>query len=445
MLPPAQMALPGTSLEVEQQPVMPEGFAAGGLACGIKASGRPDLAVLVVTTDAPASAAATFTRSRMAAAPVRLSQAHLAASRGTPPDQSAQAGQSAHAGFARAIIVTSGSANAATGPEGEADQVEIAAMLAERVDCAPEETLLASTGLIGTRLPLDKVRDGLSRLVPEGLSADEAGLEAAARAIQTTDSRLKTASVSIALPDPDGNARSVTVSGFAKGVGMINPRMATMIAVLATDAAATPVTLAGLLREAVGASFDQLTVDGDTSTNDTVFLLASGASGAAEVRPGSREAAALGEAIAVVCRSLARQQAADGEGATSLITCRVTGAQDLVDARAVARAVVASSLVKAAVHGRDPNWGRVAAAAGAARRPDGQPVALTEAGLAIALCGTHVFEGRVLDFDRAAVRSAMDAPEVLIEVGLGEGQAVAEAFGCDLSEEYVIENAEYTT
>ena len=218
-----------------------------------------------------------------------------------------------------------------------------------------------------------------------------------------------------------------------------------MIAVVLTDAAADPALLQALLREASAATFEQTSVDGDTSTNDTVVVLASGASDAEPPRPGSSEAAQLGDALTAVCRSLARQQAADGEGATTLITCSVTGATDLTDARAVARAVVSSNLLKAAVHGRDPNWGRVAAAAGAALRPDGSAVDLDPATLTIGLAGSAVFSGLPLPFDASAVSAAMAAPELLIEVDLGRGGASAEAFGCDLTEAYVLENSAYST
>jgi glutamate N-acetyltransferase/amino-acid N-acetyltransferase len=247
---------------------------------------------------------------------------------------------------------------------------------------------------------------------------------------------------------------------------MIHPRMATMLAVLLTDAIVSPATLHGLLRAATVTTWNQLSIDGDTSTNDTVLLLASGASAAAPVQPATAEAAALGAAIEAVARDLARQQAADGEGATTLLTCRVSGARDDVDARAVARAVVASSLVKAAVHGRDPNWGRIAGAAGNARlgearllemaglepaeagRRAGSPAFVEPGALRIGIAGTVVYDGPAggpVAVDRDALRAAMDAPEVLLRLDLGLGDGRGEAFGCDLSERYVIENAEYTT
>jgi glutamate N-acetyltransferase/amino-acid N-acetyltransferase len=415
---------------VEERTALPSGFAAGGTTAGIKASSRPDLGIVALTTAAPAAAAATFTLNLVQAAPVRLSRANLASS----------------SGAARGVIVTSGCANAATGPAGDADQAEIAAALAGALGCPTDQILSASTGLIGTRLPVGRVSRGIGPLVAGGLAADDIGLEAFATAMMTTDTRLKAATTTIALPSDDHvSMRSVRVSGVAKGVGMIHPRMATMIAVVLTDAAASPSLLADLLRDASAASFEQTSVDGDTSTNDTVFLLASGAAGAVAPATGSPEATLLGAAIGAVCRSLARQQAADGEGATCLITCRVSGAADLVDARAVSRSVVRSSLVKAAVHGHDPNWGRIAAAAGAATRPDGSAVGLDVATLGIGLAGQAVFRGAPLAFDAAAISAAMHGPEVLIEVDLGRGEASAEAFGCDLSEAYVRENSAYST
>jgi glutamate N-acetyltransferase/amino-acid N-acetyltransferase len=450
--------IPGSSTvlpPVKRRPVMPPGFRAGGLAAGIKASGRPDLAV-AVTTLGPAAAAAVFTPNAFAAAPVRLSRAHLATSSGDPRGGF---------GWAEAIISTSGSANAATGEAGEADQHEIARLLADAIGVPTALTLHLSTGIIGTRLPLGVIKVGLEQLVPM-LAATDAGLAAMAEALRTTDSVRKVATTTVDLPDGDGRPVTITVSGIAKGVGMIHPRMATMLAVILTDAAIAPPTLWGLLRPAAARTWNQLSVDGDTSTNDTVFVLASAASGAATVEAGSPEAAALGAAIEAVARDLARQQAADGEGAATLITAEVTGAADDADARAVARAVISSSLVKAAAHGRDPNWGRIAGAAGNARLADaavleaaglstaeavrrgGTPAALDPALLRISIAGHVVFDGAAggpVVFDRKAARKSMAAREVVIALDLGLGDGRGEAFGCDLTEKYVIENSEYTT
>jgi glutamate N-acetyltransferase/amino-acid N-acetyltransferase len=401
--------------------------------------------------------AAVYTPNAFAAAPVRLSQAHLAA---TEP-----AGLGRF-GWAAGVISTSGCANAATGAAGDVDQAAVAGFLAGALGTPVDRTLLLSTGVIGTRLPLDIVEAGVAAIAPT-LAATDEGLAAAADALRTTDTRVKAATVSLILPDPDGQAaRAIRVTGIAKGVGMIHPRMATMLSIVLTDATIDPSALAGLLGPAAARTWNQLSVDGDTSTNDTVFVLASGAADSAPVHASSREAGELGRAIEAVARDLARQQAADGEGATTLITCQVSGAVDDADARAVARSVVSSSLVKAAVHGRDPNWGRIAGAAGnavladaavlaaagltpaAARDRAGTAATLDPDRLRIAIAGFLVFDGSVggpVIFDRVAARAAMDAPELLIRLDLGLGDGSGEGFGCDLTETYVIENSEYTT
>jgi glutamate N-acetyltransferase/amino-acid N-acetyltransferase len=436
---------------VEQRAVMPKGFRAWGLAAGIKPSGRPDLGIIATTGDS-AAVAATFTRNQVVAAPIKLSRAHLNATEATGGGKF---------GWTDAIVATSGSANAATGAEGDSDQHELSKLVASLMETRPERTLALSTGVIGVRLPMARIKTGLARLVPD-LAETDAALEVVAGALMTTDTKIKLATTTLELPGRDGEPVTVTVSGIAKGVGMIHPKMATMLSVILTDASVAPATLHGLLSPIVQRTWNQLSVDGDTSTNDTVFLLASGRAGAS-VAVASREAQMLGKAIEAVARSLARQQAADGEGASTLLTCQVSGAADEYDARAIARSVISSSLLKAAIHGRDPNWGRVASAAGNTRLPDQEmleaaglhPVeAAPRAGrgpeldldkLQIAIAGTLVFKGGPLLFDRDAVRKAMDAPEVVIRLHLGLGGGTGEAFGCDLTEEYVIENAEYTT
>jgi glutamate N-acetyltransferase/amino-acid N-acetyltransferase len=471
-------ALPTALPPVERRASIPAGFRAGGATAGIKASGRPDLAIITTLPGAdgqlaPAAAAAVFTANAFAAAPVRLSKAHLRISASQDPEAAGRSGRRDVAasdaegiGWAEAVVSTSGCANAATGAAGDGDQVAVAGVLASALGIPVDRTLLLSTGVIGTRLPLERVEVGIRGLVPALAATDEA-LDAAAVALRTTDSQTKVATTSLTLPDIDGlAARPVVVSGIAKGVGMIHPQMATMLAVILTDATAEPSVLGSILRPAVARTWNQLSIDGDTSTNDTVFVLASGAAGAAPIEAGTGEARDLGLAIEAVARDLARQQAADGEGATTLITCQVSGATDDADARAVARAVVSSSLVKAAAHGRDPNWGRICGAAGNARLPDarvlkaadmepriaarraGQAVALDPSRLKVAICGRLVFdgtEGGPVRFDRDAVRAAMDAPEILIRLDLGAGDGHGEAFGCDLTEAYVIENSEYTT
>jgi glutamate N-acetyltransferase / amino-acid N-acetyltransferase len=440
---------------VERRAAMPQGFQAGAAAAGIKASGRPDVA-LILATSGPASAAAVFTPNAFAAAPVRLSRSNLAA---TSDDSRGGFG------FASAVVSTSGCANAATGDAGDRDQAEVGGIVSKALGVDEIRVLHLSTGIIGARLPLDRVAVGVVA-VAQNLRDDDAALEAAAEALRTTDSVTKIATTSIVLPAEDGVAVPITVTGVAKGVGMIHPNMATMLCVVLTDAPVAPEVLWDLLRPATARTWNQLSVDGDTSTNDTVFVLASGVAAAMPVAAGSGGAVALGAAIEAVARDLTRQQAADGEGATILITAAVTGAVDDVDARGVARAVVSSSLVKAAAHGKDPNWGRIAGAVGnavaapatvleaAGLAPEdaaaraGRPAKIDPDRLKISIAGHQVFDGSQggpLTFDRTAARKTMDAPELLIELDLGLGDGIGEAFGCDLTEAYVIENSEYTT
>jgi glutamate N-acetyltransferase / amino-acid N-acetyltransferase len=411
---------------VELAARLPRGFRAGATRAGIKASGALDLGVLA-TTGAPLSAAATFTTNRVQAAPVRVSRANLEASQGR----------------VAAVVSTSGCANAATGAAGDRDQRDLAEALAGALHVTPEQTLALSTGLIGSRLPVDRIVNALGELVRDGLATTDAALVMLAEQLRTTDSRAKAATVRVELPGADGRT-TVTVSGVAKGVGMIHPRMATMLALVLTDAAAEPATLRSVLAPVVERTWNQLTVDGDTSTNDTVFLLASGAAGGPAIEPGSEAFASFAAAVEAVARSLARQQAADGEGATTLLTCQVTGASDDAQARAVAREVVGSSLVKAAIHGHDPNWGRIAAAAGNASL-NGLAVPVDVDRLAIGIAGVPVFDGAPLPFDPAALSRAMAVPEVLLRLDLGLGDGRGEAFGCDLTEQYVLENSAYST
>jgi glutamate N-acetyltransferase/amino-acid N-acetyltransferase len=314
---------------------------------------------------------------------------------------------------------------------------------------------------------VDRVTATVARVAAGGLATSDDALASAALSLRTTDTTTKVASVRVALPAAGGGSPvTVTVSGICKGVGMIHPRMATMLAVVLTDATADPATLRTLLRSAAARTWDQLSVDGDTSTNDTVFLLASGAAGAADATTNVEARAILASAIEAVARDIARQQAADGEGATALITCQVSGAADDADARAIARAVISSSLVKAAVHGKDANWGRIAGAAGnalvaeravleaAGLSPDeaaaraGQPAAVDPATMRIAIAGHLAYDGPLggpTGLDKTAARESMTADEVLIRVDVGLGDGTGEAFGCPLTEAYVIENSEYTT
>jgi glutamate N-acetyltransferase/amino-acid N-acetyltransferase len=447
-LPPLPSDLPA----VEEAARLPRGFRALGISAGIKDPAALDLAVVLVDED-PAAVAATFTTNRLPAAAVRMDREHLAAS-------APQGG--GRYGWVAAMMSTSGCANAATGEEGLADQRRLAETLAAIAGTQPDRVLAMSTGLIGTRLPVERVAQALTR-VPDAARAEDDAFAEVAEAMRTTDARAKAAAARVELPGSDGAPVTVTVSGVAKGVGMIHPNMATMLSFVLTDAAASPSTLSRLLRPIVARTWDQTSVDGDQSTNDTVLLAASGASGATPVDDDPAVRATLGRAIEAVARSLARQQAADGEGAATLITCAVSGAADDATARAAARAVVSSDLLKAAVHGADPNWGRIAMAIGnatvagaevleaAGLEPElataraGRPVELDPARLRIDIEGTPVFAGVPVGFDEAALSARMRRDEIVIRVDLGLGEGHGEAFGCDLTEEYVIENSEYST
>jgi glutamate N-acetyltransferase/amino-acid N-acetyltransferase len=440
--------LPSDLPPVERRAAIPAGFRAAGGIAGIKASGRPDLALIVRSGESSLAAAAVFTPNRFAAAPVRRSRLNLLA---TEP-----AGKGGF-GYADAVVCTSGSANAATGAAGDEDQAEVGRIVSAATGTPEDRVLHLSTGLIGTRLPLDLIQPAVVALVPTLCPTDE-GLLAAAEAFRTTDSVVKVATATVELP-----GGKVRVTGIAKGVGMIAPQMATMLSVVVTDAGAPPRLLWEVLRAASARTWNQLSVDGDTSTNDTVFLLGSGAAG---VVVGEQSRAAFARAVEAVARDLARQQAADGEGATALITCQVSGAIDDAEARAVARIVIQSSLLKAAIHGRDPNWGRIAGAAGnatlaraavleaaglspaEARERGGSAAQLDPDRLRIAIAGHLVYDGQSggpIEFDREAARRDMAGKEVLLRLDLGLGTGTGEAFGCDLTEGYVIENSEYTT
>ena len=314
---------PATITPIDGGVTVPAGFVAGAATAGLRSSGAPDLA-LVAALHGPAHAAAVFTANRFAAAPVLVARETLASS----------------GGRIRGTVINAGCANAGTGPDGIADARRMAAAAASRLGCQPGEILPASTGLIGSRLRVDLIEAAMGSLV---LGSEPAVGLAAAHAIMTTDTRPKQAAVRVA-----GPGAGITAGGMAKGAGMIHPRMATMLAVITTDAEAAPDLLATVLRDAVELTFNQVSVDGDTSTNDAVFLLASGAG--PRVEAGTDVEAALRAGVTSVARSLAQQIAADGEGARSRIDVLVTGAADDAAARRVARSVAASNLVLSLIH-----------------------------------------------------------------------------------------------
>lgn len=446
--------LPSDLPDVTPEAWLPGGFRVAGTRAGIKASGGLDLA-LVVAERGPAAVAATFTTNRLPAAAVRMDQEHLVA---TEPSGAGRYG------WSQAMMATSGCANAATGQPGLDDQRNLAATLAQAAGTDSSHILAMNTGMIGTRLPVERIAISMTTTMADGLAQSDAAFAAVAEALRTTDSRSKAAAIRVELPGVDGRApRTVTISGVAKGVGMIHPNMATMLCFVLTDATARPATLHRLLRPIVARTWDQISVDGDQSTNDTVLLAASGAADAIALEDDAEAEAVFARSLEAVCRSLARQQAADGEGAATLITCAVSGAADDAAARGAARAVVASDLVKAAIHGADPNWGRIAMAVGnattapaavleaagldaaTARHRASQAVELDTERLRIDIEGVPVLAGVPVPFDGVALSAAMRRGEVHIRVDLGVGDGQGEAYGCDLTEQYVIENSEYST
>jgi len=390
----------------------PAGFRSAALHCGIKAApGRLDLAV--IAADAPASAAALFTTNLAQAAPVLVSRQHI---QGT-------------SGMARAIVVNSGCANACTGTAGMNDAKTMAAETAAGIGCRPEEVLVASTGVIGVALPIDKVVTGI-RTATAGLARGKGG--ETAKAIMTTDPFPKEHAVTVQTAKG-----TFTIGGTAKGSGMIEPNMATMLGFLTTDADVSPALLQKALRESAIDTFNAITVDGECSTNDTLFALASGASG---VRIDEATYPALLQGMLEVSRELAIGIVRGGEGATKLIAVTVRDARTRDDARQVARTIANSPLVKTAVHGADPNWGRIVAAAGRAG------VTFDVGRATVHVGGILLFENG-LPHDEAAPQAAeyLKGDTIDIEVSLGGGQQSATIWGCDLSAEYVKINGEYRT
>ena len=391
----------------------PRGFRAAAARAGLRSGEGPDV-MLLVSERGPIPAAATFTRNRMRAAPVELAMRSLRASRG----------------HAAAVIANAGCANAGTGAQGLADAKEVQALVADRIGVPGRNVLTASTGLIGSRLAVDRIASVLPALTPAaGRRADTD----AAHAIMTTDTVAKEAAVELDL----GRGRTAHVGGMAKGSGMIHPQMGTMLAFATTDAPVGPAALRDTLREVVDRTFNQVTVDGETPALDTVFLLASGAEGGAEL--GGSALAAFAEGLEAVCRSLAEQIAADGEGAGHRIDVSVIGARSDAEARLVARTVAGSSLVKSAVHGADPNWGRIAAAAGRSG------ARLDQDRLAIRIGSITVYDRAPTAFDERAASRALRGRVVGIGLDLRLGRGTGMAWGCDLSAEYVAINSEYRT
>lgn len=386
----------------------PEGFSAGATYAGLKTASNDALDLGILVSEVPCAAAALFTTNSFKAAPVLLCQQQL------------------KDGKATALVVNSGCANAGTGEPGLGDAITMTELTAERLKLPPQHILVASTGVIGQRLPMAKIKAAIAKI---NLSED--GGHDLARAMMTTDTAPKETAVRI---------KSYTIGGAAKGSGMIHPTLATMLCFLTTDAGVDKVFLGEALRKATDISFNMVTVDGDTSPNDMVLLLANGRAGSEVIAQNSREADNFQEALNQVCIRLAKAVAADGEGATKLIEVTVSGAATAADARSAARTVAGSSLVKTAVHGSDPNWGRILAAAGRS----GARMAASKIDLFIGdIC--LVRGGGALPFDEARAAEALSGREVAITLDLNLGNDQATAWGCDLSQEYVTINSQYTT
>ncbi len=386
----------------------PQGFLAGATCAGIKEKAKDSLDLGILFSEVPCVAAALFTANKVKAAPVVLSQ------------------QRVKSGRAAAVVVNSGCANAFTGERGLVDAAEMAELVARSCGIPAEEVLVASTGVTGEPLPMPLIKDGIERIV---LSRD--GGHDLARAIMTTDTVPKEAAVAVG---------GFTIGGVAKGSGMIHPQLGTMFCFLTTDAAVELDFLRAALRKAVDVSLNMVSIDGDTSPSDTVLILANGLAGGTAISSDSRESPLFQQALEQVCIHLARSIARDGEGATRLIEVTVNGAVSLAEARLAARTVVSSPLVKSAVHGSDPNWGRIVAAVGRS----GVEVVESKIDLDIGnVC--LVRAGQVLPFDKRSVIEVLEGSEVPISLNLNLGKAEATAWGCDLSEEYVTINSQYTT
>ncbi|WP_276353631.1 bifunctional glutamate N-acetyltransferase/amino-acid acetyltransferase ArgJ [Cohnella caldifontis] len=395
---------------------LPQGFKAGGLHCGLKKTDRHDLGVIWCETEA--AAAAVYTTNLFQAAPLAVTKESLAVSRGT----------------LRAVIVNSGNANACTGRQGELDALEMRSRLADRLGVPHHHVAVASTGVIGELLKMDRVRAGIDQL-PGRLRSDEAGSDDFCQAILTTDLVKKTSCVRLTV-----EGRTVTIAGAAKGSGMIHPNMATMLGFVTTDAAISPELLHGLLREVTDVTFNMITVDGDTSTNDMLVAMASGLAGHGQLTREHPDFPAFADGFRHVCAELAKAIARDGEGATKLIETLVTGAVSDDAARAIAKTIIGSSLVKSAAFGADANWGRIIAAVGRA----GQPVNVST--VDIRLGDILVLEqSRPIPFDEDVALEYLKGDTVVIRVDLHMGEGRAVAWGCDLTYDYVRINAAYRT
>ena len=390
----------------------PQGFSAGATYAGLKTFAEDKLDLGIIASDYPCTAAGVFTTSTIKSPTVSVNQAHLKAA--SP----------------KGIIVNAGIANACVGEQGYIDAEEMASITANILNAAPSEILVCSTGVIGVELPMSLIRDGVANI---NLSKD--GANQVARAMMTTDTRPKEVAVSCEIA-----GKTISIGGVAKGSGMIHPNMATMLSFITTDANVEQHFLEHCLTEVADSSYNMLTVDGDTSTNDTVLVLANGSANNEQITEGTKEAEVFQSALLEVAIFLTKELARDGEGASRLLSIEITGAKDVKSARQAARTIASSSLVKSAVYGSDPNWGRVLAALGRSEiEADETKIDLFVNGVCIMESGTPI------PFHKEAVVVLMKGPEVTFKLQLNLGDASATAWGCDLTQEYVIINSAYTT
>ena len=396
-----------------------QGFRAAGLHVGVKTHNVNKKDVALIVSDADCAAAAVFTTNVVKAAPIHVTKAHLADGR------------------ARAVVANSGNANACA-PLGEENAERMCAAAAKAIGCGAEDVLVCSTGVIGQTLRVNVIEEGMEELASL-LEQSGAGSDAAAHAIMTTDTVKKEAAVETTV-----GGKTVHMGGIAKGSGMIHPNMGTMLCFITTDCAISPAMIREALRETARVSFNRISVDGDTSTNDTCLVLANGLAGNAEITEKNSDYEVFREALETLCIRLARMMAKDGEGARHLITCTVTGARDEAQAETVAKSVISSTLTKAAIFGCDANWGRVLCAMGYSGEqfdPERVDVAFASAAGEIPVCK----RGRGLDFDEELAKRILSEDEVTIAITMGERDASCTCWGCDITYDYIKINGDYRT
>ena len=396
-----------------------QGFQAAGIHVGVKSKNAEKKDLALIVSDVMCAAAAVYTTNAVKAAPILIDQLHLAD------------------GKAQAIIANSGNANACA-PKGEENAEKMCAAAAKALGLSPKNVVVSSTGVIGQTLNISIIEAGVPTLV-SSLSPTAVGSDAAAHAIMTTDTVKKEAAV-----ETQVGGKTVCIGGIAKGSGMIHPNMGTMLCFLTTDCAISPAMIHAALLDTVGVSFNRISVDGDTSTNDTCCVLANGLAGNAEITEKNADYAAFVEALQTLCIQLAKEMASDGEGARHLMTCTVTGAADTASAETLAKSVISSTLTKAAIFGADANWGRVLCALGYSGvdfDPNQVDVSFASAAGVIQVCA----QGRGLDFDEDKAKTILTEHDVEIQVSMGQGSGCCTCWGCDITYDYIKINGDYRT